>query len=199
MEGLDALISDLAYILIVAGITTLIFKKINQPVVLGYIVAGFLTGPNFGLLPTILGKSDISVWGDMGIIFLMFALGLEFSFHKIANVGGSAVIMAMTVIGAMMALGAALGDAMGWSRMDCIFLGGMISMSSTSIILKVYDEMGLKKENFASLVLGALVLEDIAGIFMIIILSTVSVSKTVDGLALAQNIAVHPQSPIPID
>ncbi len=190
MEGLDTLIRDLAYILVVAGVTTLIFKKIKQPVVLGYIVAGFITGPYCSFFPSILGKADITVWADMGIIFIMFALGLEFSFHKIANVGGSAIVTATTVIGAMVLIGYFVGTAMGWSRMDCIFLGGMISMSSTSIILKAYEEMNLKKEKFAGLVLGALVLEDIAGIFMMIILSTISISQNVDGLGMIKEISV---------
>lgn len=189
MEGLDTLIRDLAYILIVAGVTTLVFKKIKQPVVLGYIVAGFITGPYCTFFPSILGKTDITVWADMGIIFIMFALGLEFSFHKIANVGGSAIVTATTVIGAMVAVGFFVGTAMGWSRMDCIFLGGMISMSSTSIILKAYEELDLKKEKFAGLVLGALVLEDIAGIFMMIILSTISISQNVDGLDMMGDIS----------
>lgn len=190
MEGLDGLIYDLALILIVAGLTTVLFKKINQPVVLGYIVAGFLTSPNFIWMLTITDGDTIKIWGDIGIVFLMFALGLEFSFHKIAKVGGSAIITAITVMTAMIFVGIAVGNFLGWDRMDCIFLGGMISMSSTMIILKAYEELDLKKEKFAGLVLGTLVLEDIAGIFMMIILTTISVSKTVSGFFLFKEIGV---------
>lgn len=187
---LDTLITDLSLILIVAGIVTLIMKKLNQPVVLGYIIAGFLISPNFKYIPNIMQAGDITAWGEIGIIFLMFALGLEFSFKKIATVGGSAFVTAITVMSAMIFLGFGVGQLMGWDTMDCIFLGGMLSMSSTMIILKAYEEYRLKKEKFAQLVLGTLVLEDIAGIFMMIILSTVSVSQNVSGMGLVSEIGV---------
>ncbi|HIU26486.1 MAG TPA: cation:proton antiporter [Candidatus Copromorpha excrementigallinarum] len=181
---LDYLISDLALILIVAGIMTVIFKKIKQPVVLGYIIAGFLISPNFTYLPTIVESEDIHVWANIGMVFLMFGLGLEFSFKKIATVGGSAFITAMTVMISMIFIGTGVGFLMGWDRMNCIFLGGMLSMSSTMIILKAYEEFDLKKERFAQLVLGTLVIEDIAGIFMIIILTTISVGQSASGFAV---------------
>ena len=164
---LDYLISDLALILIVAAIVTLFFKKINQPVVLGYIVAGFLISPNFEYLPTVVEAGDIHVWANIGVVFLMFGLGLEFSFKKIATVGGSAFVIALTVMSAMLLIGTGVGSLLGWGKMDCIFLGGMLSMSSTMIILKAYEEYNLKKEKFAQIVLGTLVIEDIAGIFNI--------------------------------
>ena len=146
---LDFLVSDLALILIVAGIVTVIFKLLKQPVVLGYIVAGFLISPNFTYLPTVVETGDIHVWANIGIVFLMFGLGLEFSFKKIATVGGSAFVVAMTVMTAMIIIGYVVGSLLGWSHMDSIFLGGMLSMSSTMIILKAYEEYNLKKEKFA--------------------------------------------------
>lgn len=187
---LDPLISDLALILIVASIVTLIFKKINLPVVLGYIVAGFLISPNFVYLPTVVESADISSWANIGMVFLMFGLGLEFSFKKLATVGSSAFVIAMTVMTAMILIGTGVGSLLGWGKMDCIFLGCMLSMSSTMIILKVYEEENLKNEKFAQLVLSTLVIEDIAGIFMMIILSTISVSQNVSGLAMFQEIGM---------
>ncbi len=185
---LDNLIIDLALILAVAGIVTLIMRKLKQPIVLGYIIAGFLISPNFTYLPNVLRAGDISTWAEIGIIFLMFALGLEFSFKKIATVGGSAFVTAATVMVAMIVIGFGVGQLLGWSRMDCVFLGGMLSMSSTMIILKAYEEYNLKKEKFAQLVMGTLVIEDIAGIFMLIILSTISVGKGIAGIELASEI-----------
>lgn len=187
---LDYLISDLALILIVAGVVTLLFKKIKLPVVLGYIVAGFLISPNFSYLPTVVEAGDIHVWANIGVVFLMFGLGLEFSFKKIATVGGSAFVIAMTVMIAMIFIGTGIGSLLGWDKMDCIFLGGMLSMSSTMIILKAYEEYNLKKEKFAQLVLSTLVIEDIAGIFMMIILSTISVSQSMSGVAMFREIGM---------
>lgn len=184
MENLDMLIADLALILVAAGVMSLIFKKLNQPVVLAYIVAGFLISPNFTYLPTVVETGDIHVWANIGIVFLMFGLGLEFSFKKIATVGGSAFVVALTVMTAMIIIGYIVGSLLGWSHMDSIFLGGMLSMSSTMIILKAYEEYNLKKEKFAQLVLGTLVIEDIGGIFMMIILSTIAVSQNASGGSL---------------
>ena len=190
MEHLEFLIIDLALILVVAGITTLIFKKIKQPVVLGYILAGFLTSSNFKFLPHIDNLSTIAVWAELGIIFIMFALGLEFSFHKIANVGGSAIVTATTIIIPMVFLGFLIGNLLGWSKMDSIFLGGMISMSSTMVIIKAYDELGLKPKSYANIVLGTLIVEDIAGVFMMVILSAIAISKGVIGFQMIGDIGV---------
>lgn len=187
---LESLIADLALILIVASIVTLIFRKLKQPVVLGYIIAGFLISPNFLYLPTIVEQTDIGVWGEIGVIFLMFGLGLEFSFRKIATVGGSAFTIAITVMVAMLFIGTGVGHLMGWGKMDCIFLGGMLSMSSTMIIMKAYEEYDLKEKGFAQMVLGALVIEDIAGIFMLVILSTISVSQSVSGIELMEKLGI---------
>ncbi len=187
---LDSFILELTLILVASGVVTLIFKKINQPVVLGYIIAGLLISPNFLDLPINVSQDDVTIWADIGIVFLMFGLGLEFSFKKLAEVGGSAFTIAITVMTMMILVGTSLGAAMGWGRMDCIFLGGMISMSSTMIILKSYDEYNLRKEKFAQLVLGALVIEDIAGIFMLLILSTISVGTNVSGIEMVQELGL---------
>lgn len=181
MEHLDLLIADLALILFAAGVMSLIFKKLKLPVVLAYIVAGFLISPNFTYLPTVVETGDIHVWANIGIVFLMFGLGLEFSFKKLATVGGSAFVIAMTVMLAMIGIGYTVGQLMGWGNMDSVFLGCMLSMSSTMIILKAYEEYKLKNEKFAQLVLGTLVVEDIGGIFMMVILSTVAVSQASTG------------------
>jgi len=190
MGHLEFLIRDLALILVVAGITTLIFKKIKQPVVLGYILAGFLTGSNFKFLPNIDDLSTIAVWAELGIIFIMFGLGLEFSFHKLANVGGSAIVTATTIIIPMVFLGFLIGNLLGWSKMDSIFLGGMISMSSTMVIIKAYDELGLKPKSYSNIVLGTLIVEDIAGVFMMVILSAIAISKGVIGFQMVGDIGV---------
>lgn len=181
---------DLTLILMATGIVTVIFRKLKQPVVLGYIVTGFLISPNFSWLPTVVEVDDVSVWSTIGIIFLMFGIGLEFSFHKIAEVGSSAIVMMMTVSGSMVAVGYLVGRCLGWQTMDCVFMGCMLSISSTMIILKAYEELNLKREKFSELVLGVLILEDIAGIFMIIILTTVSVSQNFSGLDLASELGV---------
>ena len=188
MEGLDNLIVDLALILISAGITTLVFKKIKQPVVLGYIVAGFLTGSNFHWFPTVVDLANIHIWANIGIIFLMFALGLEFSFQKLIKLGESVIITTLTVVTAMILIGFVIGELMGWSQMDSLFLGGMIALSSTMIILKAYEEYDLKKNKFADLVFGVLILEDLVGIFMMIVLSTLAVSRNVSGFAMIEHI-----------
>ena len=187
---LESLVADLALIMAASAVVTIIFRKLKQPAVLGYIVAGFLISPNFEYLPTVVDQADISTWGDIGVIFLMFGLGLVFSFKKLGQVGGSAFTVAVTVMALMILVGAGVGALMGWSKMDCIFLGGMISMSSTMIILKSFEEYDLIRERFAQMVLGALVIEDIGGIFMIVILATISVGKNVSGVLMVQQIII---------
>ena len=179
------LITDLAVMLLTAGVVTVIFRRFKQPLVLGYILAGFLVGPYMPYFFTVVDSVSIETWSEIGIIVLMFGLGLEFNLHKLASVGGTAVITALTEVLGMLVVGYLVGQAMGWSMMDSIFLGGMLSMSSTTIIIKAFDELGVRKESYAELVFGTLVIEDIAGIFMMIILSTVSVSKNISGAALA--------------
>lgn len=185
MNHLDTFIIDLALIMAAAGVVTLVFKRFKLPVVLGYILAGFLISPNFVWLPTVVEVDNIETWGDIGIVFLMFGLGLEFSFKKLKTVGHAAVITALAVICGMIPSGFLVGRMLGWSNMNSIFLGCVISMSSTMVILKAYEEYHLKKQKFAGIVLGALVIEDILGIFMMIVLSTISVSRNADGGDLA--------------
>ena len=174
MSELPPLISDLALILVSAGIVTLIFKKLNQPLVLGYIVAGFLVGPHMALAPSVVDRADIQTWADIGVMFLLFSLGLDFSFKKILKMGAAPFIAAFTIIFFMMSLGVMVGRAFGWSRMDCIFLGGMLAMSSTTIIYKAFNDMGLRKQQFAGLVMSVLILEDILAIVLMVMLSAMA-------------------------
>ena len=185
MSGIPVLISDLAKLLIVAGITTLLCKKLNLPSVIGYITAGFLIGPMVHFLPTISGVADIETWSDIGVIFLMFALGLEFSIHKMVKVGGTGFLTAFVQIFGMVLVGFLAGYLMGWDTMDCIFLGGMLSMSSTMITMKTLEDMGLRGKPFVATAMGTLVIEDIAAIFLMVVLSTIAVSKGFSGLELA--------------
>lgn len=189
MSHLAPLIADLALILICAGIITLIFKKLKQPLVLGYVVAGFVAGPHIAFTPSVMDTANVQTWADIGVIFLLFALGLEFSFKKIVKVGGSAIIAACTIIFCMILLGVAVGTGFGWKRMDCIFLGGMIAMSSTTIIYKAFDDLGLRKKQFTGLVLSVLILEDILAIVLMVMLSTMAVSNNFEGTEMLESIA----------
>ena len=175
------LIKDLALILVVAGAVTLIFKKLKQPLVLGYIVAGFLVSPHMPYTMSVIDKADIQTWADIGVLFLLFSLGLDFSFKKILKMGMSPVIAALTIVFCMMSLGICVGHAFGWQRMDCIFLGGMLAMSSTTIIYKAFDDMGLRQQRFASLVMSVLILEDILAIVMMVMLSAIAAGNSPDG------------------
>ena len=175
------LLKDLALILISAGVFTIISKALKQPLILGYILAGFLVGPHMGLFPTVTSTAEVSEWSEIGIIFLLFALGLEFSFKKLLKVGSSALITAMTQCVGMFILGFMVGEAIGWSNMESIFLGGMLSMSSTTIIIKAYDDLGLKERPFAPLVFGALVFEDLIAVVLMVLLSTLAVSNKFAG------------------
>lgn len=188
MSELAPLIADLALILICAGIMTLVFKKLKQPLVLGYIVAGFIASPHFSLTPSVIDTASIQVWSDIGVIFLLFALGLEFSFKKIVKVGVPAIIATLTIIFGMIILGFTVGSAFGWSKMDALFLGGMICMSSTTIIYKAFQDLGLSQKKFAGLVMSILILEDILAVVLMVILSTVSVSANFEGGELAMSI-----------
>ena len=188
MSQLTPLISDLALILICAGIMTLIFKKLKQPLVLGYIVAGFICTPHFKFTPSVVDSASIHIWSEIGVIFLLFALGLEFSFKKLMKVGGSAVISACTIIFCMILVGVFVGWTFGWNRMDCIYLGGMLAMSSTTIIYKAFDDMGLRQQRFAGLVLSILILEDILAIVLMVMLSTMAVSQNFEGGVMVYSI-----------
>lgn len=181
MAEIPNLIEDLALILVVAGIVTLVFKKLKQPLVLGYIVAGFLVSPHMPYIMSVVDKGDIHTWADIGVMFLLFSLGLDFSFKKILKMGMAPVIAALTIIFSMMTLGILVGHGFGWNRMDCIFLGGMLAMSSTTIIYKAFDDLGLRQQRFASLVMSVLILEDVLAIVMMVMLSAIASGNNPDG------------------
>ncbi|MDR0544041.1 MAG: cation:proton antiporter [Odoribacteraceae bacterium] len=188
MSHLAPLVSDLALILITAGVTTILFKWLKQPVVLGYIVAGFLVSPRFFLLPSVADPANVQLWADIGIVFLLFALGLEFSFRRLMAVGGAASVATLLNMGSMIIVGYLIGQWVGWTPMESIFLGGMLSMSSTTIIIKAFNDMGLQKKKFAGIVFGILIVEDLAAILMMVLLSTVAVSKHFAGMELIENV-----------
>lgn len=181
MSSLPHLISDLALILIVAGITTIIFKRLKQPLVLGYILAGFLAGPHMPYTPSVEEHETIEVWSQIGVIFLMFSLGLEFSFKKILKGGVSPIIAAMFIMACMWGMGCGAGYLLGWSPINCMFVGGMLAMSSTTIIYKAFDDLGLMSRRFAGKVMSVLILEDILGIVVMVLLSAVAVSNKLEG------------------
>ena len=181
MAEIPNLIEDLALILVVAGIVTLVFKKLKQPLVLGYIVAGFLVSPHMPYIMSVVDKGDIHTWADIGVMFLLFSLGLDFSFKKILKMGMAPVIAALTIIFSMMTLGILVGHSFEWNRMDCIFLGGMLAMSSTTIIYKAFDDLGLRQQRFASLVMSVLILEDVLAIVMMVMLSAIASGNNPDG------------------
>lgn len=181
MEHINPIFLNLSLILVVAGVTTLLFKYLKQPIVLGYIVAGFLTGPHFTFFPTVLDQQTITIWGEIGVVFLLFALGLEFNLKKIKKVIGTGAVTAITEALVMMAIGILAGRLMGWKSMDALFLGGMISISSTSIIIKAFDDMKLKTKRFSQIVTGVLVFEDLVAIMLLVLLSTLAVTSQFDG------------------
>ena len=185
---MSPLITDLAYILVVASIVTIIFKRLKQPLVLGYIVAGFLAGPHMPYTPSVSSIEGIKEWGDLGVIFLMFTLGLEFSFKKIVRMGMKPILTAMMVMFCMIGVGGMVASLFGWSSMDSIFLGGMLSMSSTTIIYKAYDDLGLRNKPFAAGVLSVLIIEDILGILLMVMLSALAVSRTFQGTELIKSL-----------
>ena len=181
MAELPHLISDLALILIVAGLTTIIFKRLKQPLVLGYILAGFLAGPNLIYTPSVAEQESIEVWSQIGVIFLMFSLGLEFSFKKILKTGLAPVGAACFIMSAMWGMGCGAGYLLGWSTINCMFVGGMLAMSSTTIIYKAFEDMGLMSRRFAGKVMSVLILEDILGIVVMVLLSAMAVSNKLEG------------------
>lgn len=181
MIHLAPLIRDLALILAAAGITTLVFKKLRQPVVLGYIIAGILVGPHFSIFPTVTDLPNIQTWAEIGVIFLLFGLGLEFSFKKLAKVGGASTITALTEVIGMLVIGFIAGQFLGWSKMDSLFLGGILSISSTTIIIRAFEEFGVKNQKFAGLVFGVLIVQDVVAILLLVLLSSVSISQQFEG------------------
>ena len=181
MAELPTMIQDLALILIMAGFVTLVFKRLKQPLVLGYIVAGFLVSPHMPYTASVADTENIHLWADIGVMFLLFSLGLDFSFKKILKMGASPIISTITIIFSMSMLGVCVGHAFGWSKMDCIFLGGMLAMSSTTIIYKAFDDLGLRQQQFAGLVMSVLILEDILAIVMMVMLSAIASGNNPDG------------------
>lgn len=181
MAEIPFLVKDLALILMVAGIVTIIFKKLKQPLVLGYIVAGFLVSPHMPYTMSVIDETDIKTWADIGVIFTLFSLGLDFSFKKIVKMGASPIIATIVIVFSMMMLGISIGHGFGWSKMDCIFLGGMLAMSSTTIIYKAFDDMGLRQQKFAGMVMSVLILEDILAIVMMVMLSAIAGGNNPDG------------------
>src|SRR6187399_3698203 len=181
MTHLPPLITDLGLILSAAGLVTLLFKWLKQPLVLGYIIAGFMVGPNFHIFPTIVERDSINIWAEIGIIFLLFGLGLEFSFKKLVKVGGTAAITALIGVSSTITAGYLIGQAMGWTSMDALFFGGILGISSTAIIIRALDELGVKSRRFSSVVTGALVIEDLVAVVLLVLLSTVAVSRTFSG------------------
>lgn len=184
MSSLPPLFLDLSIILMTAGVITVIFKWLKQPLVLGYIVAGFFIGPYFPWFPAIEDSSNVKVWSEIGIVFLMFALGLEFSIKKLKKVGSTGAITALTELFLMFLIGSSVGRILGWQGMDCIFLGCMLSISSTTIIIKSFDDLKLKQQKFTGTVTAVLVVEDLIAVLLLVLLSTLSVSKHFDGAQL---------------
>lgn len=187
--NIESLILDLAFILLLGAVVTVLFKWIKQPVVLGYIVAGFLASPQFTYLPSVASDANIHFWAEIGIVVLLFSLGLEFSFKKLVNSGGSAVVTALIIVVGMMGAGYVVGYAMGFSSINCLFLGGMLSMSSTTIIIKAFTDLGLRQKKFASQVLAVLIVEDLFAVVMMVILSSIAAGNSVEGIELVYSVA----------
>ncbi len=181
MLHLPELIQDLGFILIAAAVVSLIFKRFKQPVVLGYLIAGIIVGPHVSITPTVVEGDSLKIWAEIGVIFLLFGLGLEFSFKKLAKVGVSVSITAVFEIIFMMGLGFLAGISLGWSTMDSLFLGGILSISSTTIIVRAFDELNLKGRRFVKVVFGVLIVEDLVAVLLLVLLSTVAVTRSFSG------------------
>ena len=183
-SGDTDMISDLGLILVVAGIATVLFKRLKQPVVLGYILAGFLVSPHFGYFPTIVNEANIDFWAELGIIFLLFSLGLEFNFKKLLNVGGSAAVTVLVIVAGMMSTGYTAGQMMGFSNISSLFLGAMLSMSSTTIIMKALNDLNMSHRRFTPQVLAVLIVEDLFAVILMVVLSSIAINNSVSGEAL---------------
>lgn len=178
MAHIPDLISDLGVILCSAGVMTILFKALKQPVVLGYIVAGVIAGSTIFHTPLVKDVASIRIWADIGVIFLLFALGIEFSFKKLLHIGGTAAVSAGTIIAGMMTAGYMIGYLMGWGTTASIFLGAMLSMSSTTIIYKAFDDLGLRNQNFAKVVFGVLIVEDLFAVLIMVFFTTFFSAKS---------------------
>lgn len=179
--NIESLITDLAFILLLGAVVTVLFKWLRQPVVLGYIVAGFLASPNFTYIPSVTTEANIDFWAELGIVILLFSLGLEFSFKKLVSSGSSAVVTALIIVTGMMGVGFLTGRILHFNTINSLFLGGMLSMSSTTIIIKAFTDMGLRQQKFASLVLAVLIVEDLFAVVMMVVLSSIAINNTVEG------------------
>lgn len=188
MQHLPAMISDLALILGVAALVSLLFKALKQPVVLGYIIAGLFVGPNIKFFPTVIEVEGIKIWAEIGVLFLLFGLGLEFSFRKLIKVGGVAIVTALMGVGLTLTVGFFAGKLLGWNNMDSLFLGGILSIASTTIIIRAFDELGVKSQKFAGIVMGVLVIEDLVAVVLMVVLTTVSVSREFEGIEMFSSI-----------
>ena len=187
--NIESLITDLAFILLLGAVVTVLFKWLKQPVVLGYIVAGFLASPNFTLLPSVNTLENIDFWAELGIVVLLFSLGLEFSFKKLLNSGGSAVVTALIIIVGMMGVGYTVGQVLNFNFINSLFLGGMLCMSSTTIILKAFTDMGLRQQRFASQVLAVLIVEDLFAVVLMVVLSSIALNNSVEGKEMLMSVA----------
>lgn len=185
---IESLITDLAFILLLGAVVTVLFKWLKQPVVLGYIVAGFLASPNFTLLPSVNTLENIHFWAEIGIVVLLFSLGLEFSFKKLVNSGGSAVVTALIIVAGMMGVGFAVGTLLDFNFINSLFLGGMMSMSSTTIIIKAFTDMGLRHQKFAMQVLAVLIVEDLFAVVMMVVLSSIAINNSVEGSEMLMSV-----------
>ena len=190
MESLDinSLISDLALILVLGSVATVVFKMLKQPLVLGYIVAGFLASPHFTLLPSVAVEANIEFWAQIGIIVLLFSLGLEFSFKKLIDVGGSAIITALIIVLGMMSRGFVVGQYLGYGLVNSIFLGGMISMSSTTIIIKALTDLNMRQRRFVPMTFAVLIVEDLFAVVLMVILSSIALNNSVKGQEMVGSI-----------
>ena len=187
---IPSLIKDLAIMLITAGIVSIIFKKINLPAILGYIMAGFLMSPYFPLFMNVQDQEAIETLSELGVIVMLFHIGLEFDFHKLMNMGSTAIVTAVVKMGGVMAVGYLFGSLIGLSNINCIFLGAMLSISSTVVIQKCFEELGVMGEKYTSLVMGTLVMEDVLSVFIMVILPTISVSQSINGNELAEQFSM---------
>lgn len=188
MNEIPLLVTDLALILSAAAVTTVIFRRLKQPLVLGYLLAGLLVSPNTSFFPSVIDHHSIEVWAEIGVIFLLFNLGLEFSFKKLVKVGGAASVAGLFEVSCMLAIGFGAGKLFGWSNLDSLFLGGIISISSTTIIIRVFDEFGLKSRRFVGVVLGILIIEDLVAVVLMVLLSTIAISNQFAGLEMIESV-----------
>ena len=178
---INTLITDLALILTLGAAATIIFKLLKQPVVLGYIVGGFIASPHFSLLPSVGNEANIEFWAQLGIVVLLFSLGLEFSFKKLINAGVSAIVTALIIVCGMMATGFLIGQCMGFTTVNSLFLGAMLSMSSTTIILKALTDLNMKHRKFVPGIFAVLIVEDLFAVVMMVILSSIAINNSVAG------------------